>query len=263
MALGTAFVSAILPEIGSRIVQSVQTSATRVETSDGVWRTVYVGTFSVTASDDIVGTITGVTKFLDDARHYTITGLDADAAVVFTAVLRRFNELTAATHMLRQADTLRGSAESDAIRGFAGDDLIQGQGGNDQVFGGKGRDAIYGGADDDHLRGDAGNDTLVGGAGHDVLSGGDSRDRIEGGSGDDEVAGGAGADVFVFGLGAGSDEIIDFARGIDRIEIRSGADEFADLVFTAGGRIMSFGNVQIELRLFDGTPLTADSFVFV
>lgn len=263
MALGTAFVSAIMPEIGSRIVQSVETSATRIETFDGSWRTVYEGSFAISGSDNITGTITSVTKFFQDEERYTITGMVADAEVVFTAILEDFNELTAAAHMMRRDDTLRGSAESDAIYGFADDDVIRGNGGNEQAFGGKGSDRIYGGADNDHLRGDAGNDLLFGGEGFDVLTGGDGKDRVDGGSGDDEVAGAAGADTFVFRRGDGSDEIIDFAEGVDRIEIRSGADEFADLVFSLGGRIISFADVQIELRLFDGTALTEDSFVFV
>lgn len=263
MALGIAFVSTTLPYTFLFFQQDMAVTPTRVVAEAGGWRAEYSGDFTVAGNGNVQGIITDLTVSFGGVERFALSGLTADAAIVFTAITQQINPVAASEYMMRRDDTLRGSAESDAIYGFAGNDVIRGNLGFDQVYAGRGRDTVYGGDDADHLRGEAGNDVLFGGAGTDVVSGYDGKDRVDGGSGDDEVAGGAGADTFVFRRGDGSDEIIDFTEGVDRIEIRSGADEFADLVFSLGGRVISFADVQIELRLFDGTALTEDSFVFV
>jgi Ca2+-binding RTX toxin-like protein len=79
---------------------------------------------------------------------------------------------------------------------------------------------IAGNALDNGLSGLAGDDTLVGGAGQDTLAGGDGDDVLEGGAGNDRLNGGAGADAFRFVTVAdGLDTVVDFARGVDRIEV--------------------------------------------
>ena len=93
------------------------------------------------------------------------------------------------------------STESDdLVAGTAGADTANGLGGNDWIYG-------FGG--DDSLTGGAGQDRLIGGAGKDVL------------------AGGTGADFFIFQNiaetrnGTARDEISDFERHLDKIDLRA------------------------------------------
>jgi Ca2+-binding RTX toxin-like protein len=82
---------------------------------------------------------------------------------------------------------------------------IDGTDGNDQLFGLGGDDALFGGA---------GNDQVDGGDGNDVLNGGAGLDRLWGG---------AGIDYFAFGNDSlrqgGIEEVMDFARGVDKIDL--------------------------------------------
>ncbi|MFN5822237.1 MAG: right-handed parallel beta-helix repeat-containing protein [Novosphingobium sp.] len=83
-----------------------------------------------------------------------------------------------------------------------------------QIFGSDGIDQLYG---------LGGNDTLDGGAGNDILNGGDGDDYIVGGAGIDKVWGGAGIDYFAFGNDVvgqvGNDEVMDFVRGVDKLDL--------------------------------------------
>ena len=161
-------------------------------------------------------------------------------------------------------DTLRGEAGHDRLEGGAGNDLLQGGGGkdtllggagNDRLFGQAGNDLLRGGAGHDTLRGDAGHDRLEGGAGNDLLQGGDGKDtllggagqdRLIGGAGSDVLYGGAGADVFVFNnpgdspVGAGRDRIMDFQRGLDRLDLRP----FDADIGEAGNQSFSFSGTS-------------------
>lgn len=81
---------------------------------------------------------------------------------------------------------------------------------------------------------DAGNgdDVIHTGAGNDVIVAGAGNDRLVGGTGADSLTGGADADVFVFGrpggpmleqdcyTGAQADTVMDFERGVDKIDLR-------------------------------------------
>lgn len=75
----------------------------------------------------------------------------------------------------------------------------------------------------DQLFGLGGDDILVGGAGNDFLDGGDGNDTLIGGAGFDKLWGGAGIDYFAFGSDAvqlgGRDEVMDFARGFDKLDL--------------------------------------------
>jgi Ca2+-binding RTX toxin-like protein len=75
----------------------------------------------------------------------------------------------------------------------------------------------------DQLFGLGGNDTLNGGAGNDTLDGGDGDDYLIGGAGIDKVWGGAGIDYFAFGSDivrqVGADEVMDFVRGVDKLDL--------------------------------------------
>lgn len=123
-------------------------------------------------------------------------------------------------------DRLYGGAHNDRIYGGLDNDVLFGESGKDVLFGDGGNDSLYGGADDDILYGNDGNDKLYGengadklfgGAGKDTLSGGSGDDRIYGGTGNDTLSGGSGKDIFFFGKNEGTDRILDFQSGIDRI----------------------------------------------
>jgi ribosomal protein S11 len=80
--------------------------------------------------------------------------------------------------------------------------------------------AMEGSSGDDRLTGTAGQDRLEGGRGNDELSGANGSDKLVGGSDNDTLSGGAGSDVFVLNISeAGTDRILDFKSGMDRISI--------------------------------------------
>jgi serralysin len=90
---------------------------------------------------------------------------------------------------------------------------------------------------------------LIGDAGSDILLGGSAADTLEGRGGNDILSGGGGDDYFVFRLGDAFDTILDFATGIDTLEL-SGFG-FADaeaawgaFVDTAEGLELTFGDTD-------------------
>jgi Ca2+-binding RTX toxin-like protein len=107
--------------------------------------------------------------------------------------------------------------------------------------------------------GDDGNDILQGNELANVLVGREGNDRLRGGEGDDILVGGHGADVLVGGAGADRfhfdfgyesgapglrDVIVDFARGEDRIDLRS---------LYAGGGHSSFRFIGTDSFPVDGS----------
>jgi Ca2+-binding RTX toxin-like protein len=99
---------------------------------------------------------------------------------------------------------------------------------DNSVTGNAGANILDGVAGLDSLFGNAGNDTLYGRDGADLLDGGDGADLLIGGNGRDGLRGGLGSDRFDFdtlgetAVGYG-DRILDFERGIDKIDL-SGID---------------------------------------
>ena len=142
---------------------------------------------------------------------------------------------------------LKGGANSDILRGSKGGDQMRGFAKHDSLFG-------FGG--DDSLFGDFGTDTLEGGAGKDTLAGGKGNDRL---------IGGAGADIFVFNRGDGIDAITDFANGVDKFQIGTGAERFADLTVNDSGKnvIITFADVKVTLLNVDHRLIDADDFMFI
>jgi Ca2+-binding RTX toxin-like protein len=122
-------------------------------------------------------------------------------------------------------NALRGLGDVDTLNGGAGDDLLGGGEGNDFVYGDDGNDSLHGGDGDDQVGGGAGDDWLVGGMGADFIAGNDGDDTMHGGMGADTLDGGAGSDTFRFlrrwdsDTGLGSDRIVGFEPGIDRIDL--------------------------------------------
>jgi Ca2+-binding RTX toxin-like protein len=76
------------------------------------------------------------------------------------------------------------------------------------------------------LMGNNGNNVLDGKAGNDEITGGLGNDTLIGGIGNDQLVGGTGKDLFQFissvvtgTTGQGTDEIVDFQKGVDKIQI--------------------------------------------
>jgi len=101
---------------------------------------------------------------------------------------------------------------------------------SDNVRGTEGGDRIRGLGREDYIRGFGGDDLLFGDDGNDVLDGGLGNDWLVGGNGNDTLFGNAGRDVFMLGQGDGTDQIVDFQKGVDRIALTNG---------------LSFSNLQI------------------
>lgn len=94
------------------------------------------------------------------------------------------------------------------------------------LTGNVGNNRLDGGLGSDNIDGGGGHDTLIGGAGNDQITGGLGNDTLIGGLGNDDLVGGTGKDLFRFTSsvitgtsGQGTDEIIDFQRGVDKIQI--------------------------------------------
>jgi Ca2+-binding RTX toxin-like protein len=120
-----------------------------------------------------------------------------------------------------------GNALNNVLQGNAGNNILDGGAGSDtasyafatapvnvslalagaQATGGAGTDTLIG---IENLRGGSGADTVTGNAGANALFGG---------AGADTLRGGGGADRFVFDSRTGADLLLDFASGVDRLQI--------------------------------------------
>lgn len=125
-------------------------------------------------------------------------------------------------------DSLIGDGQNDVINGGAGYDTLKGSGGldtlkggseDDFLRGGSGKDTVYGGGHHDEVRGDSGADRLYGEGGLDTLFGGGGNDTLDGGVGKDELKGEAGRDVFLFDDRSGTDIVLDFEIGKDKVDV--------------------------------------------
>ncbi|MEL6353805.1 MAG: hypothetical protein AAFR58_18925, partial [Cyanobacteria bacterium J06627_28] len=118
--------------------------------------------------------------------------------------------------------------------------------GNDILSGDDGDDFIWGDDGDDIIMGVTGNDTLVG----------------------DNGSNGSGSDLFVFGNGDGTDTILDFEVGIDRIVLVDGELMFEDLTLTQDGAntllgVAESGEVLAVLNNVQASALDSTSFEIV
>jgi Ca2+-binding RTX toxin-like protein len=154
--------------------------------------------------------------------------------------------------------TVTGIADGIRVNAGNGNDTVTGTGGEDFLYGDNGSDVLFGLNGHDLLSGGNGNDQLFGGAGNDILIGG---------QGNDMLSGGAGRDMFVFAKSGGTDTILDFETGSDRIRLDGIAvkshsigdfngDGVRDLsiAFTNGGGtaillgVSDFSQVQFETQ---------------
>lgn len=132
-----------------------------------------------------------------------------------------------------QGNQIRGTQRVDWIDGRGGNDNINGRGGNDFLKGGGGNDTLTGGGGEDNLDGGSGNDTINGGRGMDILLGGGGRDVLNGGGSSDTLTGGSANDTFVISQNGGSDWILDYTDGRDKIGLL-GNLSFEDLTIEQG-----------------------------
>lgn len=107
---------------------------------------------------------------------------------------------------------------------------------------------------------------LIGGAATDILLGGTGANLLEGRGGNDVLFGAAGADRFVFRAGEAFDTILDFATGIDRLELRgfgfaSAAAARAAFVDTADGLELVRGTSHLLLEGLDAADLLARDII--
>lgn len=145
-------------------------------------------------------------------------------------------------------DRMEGGGDDDFIKGGAGKDVLRGEDGNDRLYGEAGNDKLIGGA---------GNDLLAGFGGKDVLTGGEGQDTLFGGGGNDTMRGGAGADEFVYETSDkdfGTDRIVDFENGTDKINIAAFGIDIADFVSDAVSN--HNGNAVIDLSYLNPADLT-------
>ncbi|WP_277878197.1 ExeM/NucH family extracellular endonuclease [Leptolyngbya sp. FACHB-261] len=140
------------------------------------------------------------------------------------------------------------SSTLTVLNGGNGSDSLNGTSGRDAISGGNGSDTLRGGNGSDSLDGGNGNDVLLGEVGNDQLLGGNGDDLLEGGLGTDALTGGRGSDQFVLAPNSGTDTILDFADGQDRL-ILSGGLAFAQLAIVQG----SGSNQQDTLLVLQGT----------
>ena len=179
------------------------------------------------------------------------------------------------------ADRLTGNAEQNTIRALAGDDSLRGEGNDDILEGGAGADAINGGTGLDtvsyessvnrvfvdlraslqsggvgdevgdtlffmeHIRGSSNADYLSGSTAANDIDGGAKNDMIIGHQGNDRLTGGTGFDEFGYPeAGWGSDTILDFTDGVDKLIFDSSLPPlFAN--FTISGN----GTASVQIRL--------------
>ena len=163
-------------------------------------------------------------------------------------------------------DTLSADEGRDTVWGQSGDDQISGGADRDLLGGGSGKDTIDGGEGNDKIWGGGGRDDISGGAGHDWISGGSGNDTIDGGAGNDYLYGSRGNDTFVFNEDSGSDRILDFRTGQDKIDLSAfDITDFHELEdHISGGWFhtsIDLGDTHIALNWVSPWRLDADDFI--
>lgn len=152
-------------------------------------------------------------------RQFDLTGGDIDVST-FYGFRADGDAFGLAAYILRDADTVFGSAAADTLAGFDGDDTLNGNPGDDVIYGNKGADRAIGGSGADWVMGGQGDDTILGGPGDDpFLNGNLGNDFVFGNLGNDTIHGGQGADTLVGddgdGSGNGGNDLLFGDRGDD------------------------------------------------
>jgi VCBS repeat-containing protein len=148
--------------------------------------------------------------------------------------------------------TVREAGDNQVMEGSNKSDFFVDVAGRDTTYNaGNGEDVVCGLDGADVLNGGNGNDILFGGAGRDVLAGDNGTDVLVGGAGADILSGGNGSDVFVITADSGSDTLLDFRPGLDRIVVGyNGAATPADLAIwlkgIGGGTGFAFSDADVD-----------------
>lgn len=175
-------------------------------------------------------------------------------------LLHLATEIDSTTTSLQNVSGLAMAGNGSTLRVLATSDIESGLGLFAMEMGPLGV-AVSGEAGDDTLSGTAWNDRLAGGAGNDHITGGGGDDILVDGPGQDTLTGGSGTDRFVLTSDYGPDEITDFNRFEDRIDLSSW--EFLrnpgqiTVQSLADGARLSFGQEVLTIRSHDGGALVA------
>lgn len=115
------------------------------------------------------------------------------------------------------------------------------------------------------ITGSSGADQIYGSALDDMISGGGGNDNLSGGKGNDILYGGAGADTFIFYANDGTDTVVDYTDGTDKIRIHAPGivSSFADVTVTASGSgtRLDFAGTTALLPGVDPTLIDASDFI--
>ncbi|MFG6417007.1 calcium-binding protein [Roseateles sp. DC23W] len=247
-----------------------------------------------------------------DTVMSSVTLTAALAANVENLTLTGTSNLNALGNTL--ANIMTGNSGANNLNGGDGDDTLDGGAGSDTLVGGLGNDIFYVdstsdvvteasgqgsdtimtsvtltslaanvenltliGAGNINGTGSSGDNVMTGNAGSNMLTGAAGNDTLDGKAGDDTLYGGAGGDTYLFGIGYGSDRIIDSdaSAGVKDV-VRFGAGiAQADIAFAQNGNALvatikstsealtiqdwylSTNNRVEEFRFNDGTVLTS------
>ncbi len=112
-----------------------------------------------------------------------------------------------------------------------------------------------------NLDGSTFQDQLIGSDQSETMNGGAGDDILVDGHGSDVMTGGSGEDLFIFVADGVSDSVVDFEKGVDRLDLSS-FDFLYDISQleispTSGGATLSFGGETILLSTSDGSSLSA------
>ncbi|MBD2338738.1 hypothetical protein H6G64_17330 [Calothrix sp. FACHB-156] len=119
----------------------------------------------------------------------------------------------------------------------------------------------------DFTFGTTGGDNITGGDRTDEIYGYQGDDTINGGKGNDKIYGGGGNDIFVLTPGEGTDTIVDFTDGQDKIGL-AGSLSFSQLTINTNNqnteiKITQTGEVLATLKGVQASKITQSDFVHV
>jgi Ca2+-binding RTX toxin-like protein len=187
-------------------------------------------------AEDSAGNLTGPVSRYDDE------GISFIGAPGITFDLRNLSD-----------GVMRGNGYGIVRFGSSGDDVYDDSGSSRAVF----------------HNGGQGNDRLIGGSGADHLVGLDGNDRLEGRGGDDLLVGLGGVDTFVFSGNPGSDTILTYQPGTDKIDLSAYGINASNVLATQTGpntliKVDSNkdGTFDFEILLGGSPPPAAGDYIF-
>ncbi|MCU0569244.1 MAG: hypothetical protein MUF49_22055 [Oculatellaceae cyanobacterium Prado106] len=188
----------------------------------------------------------------EDLIFYMVT-LAEEKPMVQTPIARLLMRPDSFIEGSSGSDRLVGDNRSNGISGLAGNDVLLGLGSTDMISGDQGNDRIFGGAGGDLLYGGIGDDVIRGGAGDDYLQGDGGRDRLKGD---------AGADQFAIQKGKGTDIVLDYMDGQDKLATFNVNAEQLSFVQQGSNTLIKLNNETLAvLKNVRASVITVDDFV--